>query len=452
MCTTTLVLALVALASPTAASARFGFLRQWGSTGSGTGQFTQPHAVAVSPSPDNRVFVADTGNQRVERFDRAGGGATVIVPPADSGPGYLHFPEGIAVDSSQVYVVDFNGLHAYSLDGAVQWERIFMGSGDGALNVPASVSVDRAAGGLVYVADTRNNRIAEFTKGGTWVRNVGKNTGDGTAGTGFGEFTLPVGVLFEPARGAVWVTEDQSDRLTVMGPTGAGASLYTENGLKNPKEMAVADTSAFAPGLANSVWVADSVFEDPHLLLSDGNPRGELRGAEPAPGKFGAQGVATDGDGNLFILDIESDHDDRVLVYGKVPDPPPGSTDHDPPVVSGLENGDIYTRRVRKRDRAIPIPVKPNEDTSFEGEATIASGVCGGGCAISAVRLKLKRRLVRAHEKARLKLVIPRTARRRVWRSLERRALTAKVTLTATDRAGNASRYRFKIRLKRVRG
>ena len=46
------------------------FLAQWGSTGTGPGQFDGVKAIAVDPQ--GRVYVADAGNQRIQVFDAAG--------------------------------------------------------------------------------------------------------------------------------------------------------------------------------------------------------------------------------------------------------------------------------------------------------------------------------------------------------------------------------------------
>ncbi len=45
-------------------------VRQWGSAGTGPGQFVQPHGIAVDP--DGIIYVADRRNGRLQRFDPTG--------------------------------------------------------------------------------------------------------------------------------------------------------------------------------------------------------------------------------------------------------------------------------------------------------------------------------------------------------------------------------------------
>ncbi len=85
----------------------------WGSWGSGDGQFISPAGVAVDSS--GNVYVADTGNHRIQKFTSDG-----------------HFVTKCGVE----------------------------GSGDGQFRNPADVAVDSS--GNVYVADTGNHRIQKF--------------------------------------------------------------------------------------------------------------------------------------------------------------------------------------------------------------------------------------------------------------------------------------------------
>ena len=42
------------------------FVKEWGTAGSGDGQFNSPFGVAVDSNGD--VYVADTGNHRIQKF------------------------------------------------------------------------------------------------------------------------------------------------------------------------------------------------------------------------------------------------------------------------------------------------------------------------------------------------------------------------------------------------
>jgi tripartite motif-containing protein 71 len=94
---------LTAIATPTTDPGCF--LGAWGSEGSGAGQFVLPSDVAVAP--DGTIYVADSGNNRIQSFDAAGtylgqwGGE-------GSGAGQFIHPLGVAVtpDGRAVYVAD----------------------------------------------------------------------------------------------------------------------------------------------------------------------------------------------------------------------------------------------------------------------------------------------------------------------------------------------------------
>ncbi len=81
------------------------FLTEWGSQGSGDGQFANPTGVAVDGS--GNVFVADF-NSRIQKFTNTGTFLTKWGCPG-SGDGQFSFPTGVAVDGSgNVFVADGN--------------------------------------------------------------------------------------------------------------------------------------------------------------------------------------------------------------------------------------------------------------------------------------------------------------------------------------------------------
>ena len=143
------------------------YLDQWGSTGSGNGQFSYPSAIAVSNA--GNVYVADANNNRVQEFTSNG---TYITQwgTQGTGNGQFHSPFGIAVSSSgNVYVSD-NGnkrIQEFTSSGTyiTQWGRY--GSASGQFDSPRGVAVDSS--GNVYVADFYNNRVQKFTSSGAFI-------------------------------------------------------------------------------------------------------------------------------------------------------------------------------------------------------------------------------------------------------------------------------------------
>src|SRR5262245_57646757 len=79
------------------------FVRSWGGFGTAPGQFDSPQAIAVGRN--GHLYVADSGNHRVQEFTNTGELVRVWGHPSedprgyDLGGGAFHYPRGIAVDS-----------------------------------------------------------------------------------------------------------------------------------------------------------------------------------------------------------------------------------------------------------------------------------------------------------------------------------------------------------------
>ena len=102
------------LTSSAVSSEVYAFVFKWGSQGTGTSQFNNPHALATDSS--GNVYVIDSGNNRVQKFGSDG-----------------HF--------------------------ITQW---------GGFNSPQGIAVDRtSSSGSVFVVDTGNNLVKKFTNSGT---------------------------------------------------------------------------------------------------------------------------------------------------------------------------------------------------------------------------------------------------------------------------------------------
>jgi DNA-binding beta-propeller fold protein YncE len=141
-----------------------GYLSQFGSCGSGNGQFEAATGIGIDPSSGD-VYVADPDNDRVEKFDSSGGYLSQF-GSAGSGDGqFVNGPQGLAVDpsSGDVYAVDTGNNRVENFDSSGGYLGQFgsYGSGDGQFYSPEAAGVD-PSNGDVYVTDGGNNRVERF--------------------------------------------------------------------------------------------------------------------------------------------------------------------------------------------------------------------------------------------------------------------------------------------------
>ena len=98
-----LALGLACLLGATAAAdAPHVFVLEWGSLGSGNGQFERPFGVATDAA--GSVYVVDRNNHRIQKFTTTGDFVTKWGSEG-SGDGQFRFPLGVATDGAgDVYV------------------------------------------------------------------------------------------------------------------------------------------------------------------------------------------------------------------------------------------------------------------------------------------------------------------------------------------------------------
>jgi streptogramin lyase len=138
-----------------------------GGTGSADGQFTEPWGVAVDAQ--SNLYVADTWNHRIQKFDKDLKYVTQWGKPAldlqNPQPYDFWGPRDVAVDAQgNVWVTDTGNSRVLKFDpnGAYLGTLAGPGSETGKLRDPVGIEV--AANGDVYVADGWNSRIQKFDK------------------------------------------------------------------------------------------------------------------------------------------------------------------------------------------------------------------------------------------------------------------------------------------------
>src|SRR4030066_364047 len=95
---------VISLTPPVFSQEAYKFELMWGVLGTGNGQFNEPGGVAVDGS--GSVYVADTGNSCIKKFDSNGNFITQW-GSTGTGNGQFSYPKGLALDSSgHIYVAE----------------------------------------------------------------------------------------------------------------------------------------------------------------------------------------------------------------------------------------------------------------------------------------------------------------------------------------------------------
>ena len=143
------------------------FVRAWGSQGAALGQFYFPRSVTMSSTDE--VFVADTSNHRIQVF-RFDGSFMRAWGSKGAAPGQFQYPFGVALHGDLVLVSDeFNHrIQCFGLDGTFVRMWGSQVAAPGQFNCPQGLAVSSA--GEVFVCDEHNHRVQVFGLDGTYLR------------------------------------------------------------------------------------------------------------------------------------------------------------------------------------------------------------------------------------------------------------------------------------------
>jgi NHL repeat-containing protein len=271
------------------------FALKWGTTGSGDGQLIAPAGVARDAS--GNVYVADSGNDRVQKFSATG---TFLAKFGTSGAGNGQFtsPGGVAVDGSgNIYVADTanNRIQKLTSAGAFVTAWGTSGTNDGEFDSPTAVAVDGS--GNVFVVDSNNNRVQKFTSGGTFVSTWG------VGGSANGEFASPFGIGTD-ASGNVYVADAGNNRIQKFSGTGTFVTTWGNLGTGDGEFVGTAGVAADA----SFVYASDlgnnriQKFSPTGTYLDKGGFPGSANGEFSTPA-----GIVADGSGGVYVADYGND-------------------------------------------------------------------------------------------------------------------------------------------------
>jgi sugar lactone lactonase YvrE len=171
-----------------------------GGKGAGKGEFDSPSGIAVDGS--GNVFVADTGNGRIEKFSPNGVFVTTI--------GRFEAPNGIGVDrAGNIYVAEIGSKHCVQKLGP---DGTFVAAWAPGLYGPRRIAI--GPDDSIYVVDSGRNRIVKFSPDGqvltTW----------GSEGHDDGQFKGFSSVAVDPTTNKVYVADSLNKRIQVFDSTG----------------------------------------------------------------------------------------------------------------------------------------------------------------------------------------------------------------------------------------
>ena len=223
-----------------------GFLRSWGGPGNDDGELSSPTDVTVAP--DGTVYVADTNNSRIQRFDSLGRFLTKW-GSRGSGDGQFSQPVGVAVDATgAVYVSDRGNTRIQKFDPTgnflTKWGS--SGSATGQLLSPEGIAIGENTN--VFVADSRRDRVIKFNSVGDLI------TEFGSRGTGPGEFTRPFDVFVEGG-GDIFVADTGRNRIQKLDSSGNFVGLWGQFGRGDGQFDSPRSVGGIGEGV---VYVADS--------------------------------------------------------------------------------------------------------------------------------------------------------------------------------------------------
>jgi sugar lactone lactonase YvrE len=263
-------------------------------------------ADVFSVTPDGKLVAYLPEAREIARLD---GTARKTLVPEGKLQGQVRSPRGIFVDAKgMIYVADTGNdrVQIFNPDGT--YSNMFgdSGSGDGEFHSPSAVAVNSV--GNIYVADTRNHKIKAFSHDGIFLFSVGPVIGNVT-------LQDPVSIAFDGDNN-VYVLDSGLKKVIVTDAMGKFLRLWDDSGsLQDPVSLDY-DGKGFFYVLDRGTYNVKIFGQDGKFTASFfAKGRGERELWSPEQLAFRS--------GRLYISDPDNS---RVLAFdvGYIPEAPTG--------------------------------------------------------------------------------------------------------------------------------
>jgi DNA-binding beta-propeller fold protein YncE len=258
---------------------------------------SQPQALSIDPR--GQVFVLDTGNNRILKFDKKGKFLFAL-----GGFGWereqFDNPLDISAKTSlDVFIADYNNERIERYDNKLNYissfysDRTFSNS----LRFGFPSSVDLSKHGELFIVDNENDRILKLNSFGDPVLSFGDfNWGDG-------QLEHPIKIEVTPSD-LVYVSDQDANQIVVFDYYGNFIARFGKEILNNPNGLAWA--------LDNKLFVADSgnnrivIFNKDRELIYFWGEQGDKLGAFKNPVDVALY------QNQIFVLDSDNS---RIQVF-----------------------------------------------------------------------------------------------------------------------------------------
>lgn len=327
------------------------FVRMWGESGNGKGQFNCPEKPAIGPG--GVIYVTDKSNNRIQKFDSSGNFLSMfgwgvktessqfeVCTSADTEcfpgiagdyKGQLDNPEGLTVDASgNIYVADYNNNRIQKFDSSGDFVAMFgwgvlddssafqvcvasdpscqighNGSGMGQFNQPTDVVID--SNNDIHVLDANNYRIQKFN-GSTYafIRMIGWGVKDG--GPALQTCVLADGTC---ELGLYGTGKGQLDQSTFMAIDANDALYVSEYANRRVQQF-----NSFGAFVRMFGWgVQDGTHEFQVCESGDSSCQAGITGS--GIGQFtGTKGIGLDSSGNIYVVDMSNQRTQKFTSEG----------------------------------------------------------------------------------------------------------------------------------------
>jgi tripartite motif-containing protein 71 len=283
-------------------TAASGNVCQAATAGSLSGQLKSPSGIALTSG--GNIWVADTGNSRIEKFGPTGN-LTNNISGLGTEPGKLKEPTGISVaPDGSIWVADSGNNRIEQWNSSLTFIRALGSKGTGAGEFQSPSGIEADSTGAIWVSDFGNGRVQEFDEFGTYIQKF--NDAAGSAAT-------PRGLSID-AKGSLWVADQFTFK--VYHWTIPGFPVYSSSvgssGSGNGQFIEPVDVAGDSSG---NFWVLDAAQNRLQEFDATGKWLRTTGAAGAGAGKLSLpRSLATDSKGNVWVADTGNN---RVVEFNE---------------------------------------------------------------------------------------------------------------------------------------